>query len=141
VSEPGVEPTAAEIRAEVLGLLLETVRSGGKKRHVRFVCEHHPRHDPKKSPPGVIPQGLNANGNVYHEIDVFVADTAVINAAKELLDRTEGKPGTQKPKERPRIDATALEDLSDDDLAARIAVLREEVEGGEATSGNEERAA
>ncbi len=139
MSEPFEEPSPAEIRAAVIRMLYQTVLEGGKKRHVRIVCQHHPKFNPDRSKAGPLPQGTNAGGNYYHEAEVSFVDAAVINAAKELLDRTEGKPGTQKPAEPlPKFDLNNLEALTDEQLAA---LAGQEDDHGKTQGVDEERAA
>ena len=109
-------PTAEEAEAAVLKALYRAVNDGGKMRHIRFVCEHHHAFDPNKSPAGLVAQGTNSGGNVYHEVEAYLIDAATINACKELMDRMKGKAITPKaPPEPPKVTGR-LEDLTDDEL-------------------------
>lgn len=113
--------TEDEIRASALQWLHQMViNSNGKVRHVRYVCQYHKTFNPDLSPAGVLPQGANAGGNVYHEIEVNVPDSAAVSAVKEILDRTEGKAAQQKTKEPPKRDGSRLEDLTDEELSALL---------------------
>lgn len=117
-----VLPTDEEAKNAVIRMLYKAVTQGGKTSHARFVCEHHRTFDPKKSPAGLVPKGGNSGGNVYHEIELFVVDSATVAAADKLMDRIEGKAKTQKPADPPpTFDASSLENLTDKQLEAILA--------------------